>query len=128
MPPGPVARRVALAAALLLLLGAALTGLSNGPSLWSASHSAGQKVQAGAEIAFGLYALLGLVTAFTARRVAPIVLACFAMTLSVASGMFVVVWTRSSVIVGILTGAIALFVAWVIIWALRKGLATSSRI
>ena len=122
MPPGPSVRHLVLAAALLLLLGAAWTGF-NGISLLSASQSTGQKIQAAAQIAFGLFALLGLVTAFTARRFRPVALACFALTLSVASGMFVVVWSRSSVVAGVLTGAMALLVAGAIIWMLGKGLA-----
>jgi len=122
MPPRPIVRRLVLAVALLLLLGAVWTGLHNGISLLSASQSSGQKVQSVAQIAFGLFALLGLVTSFTARRFRPVVLACFALTLCVASGMFVIVWSRSSVLVGILAGAVAFLVAWAIIGALRQGL------
>jgi len=122
MPPRPIVRRLVLAVALLLLLGAVWTGLHNGFSLLSASQSRGQKVQSVTQIAFGLFALLGLVTSFTARRFRPAALACFALTLCVASGMFVVVWSRSSVLVGVLTGAVAFLVAWAIIGALRQGL------
>lgn len=122
MPPGLIVRRLVLAVALLLLLAAAWTGF-NGISLLSASQSTGQKVQAAAQIAFGLFALLGLVTVFTVRRYQSVVLACFALTLSFASGLFVVVWSCSSVLVGVLTGAMAFLVARAIIWMLRKGLA-----
>lgn len=74
-------------------------------------------------MAFGLLALLGVATTFWGRRWQQLVLPCFAVTLSIASGLFVVVWNRSTVFVGILTGAMVLLIAWAIIWLFRKGLA-----
>ena len=123
MPPGPAVSRLFLAVALLLLLGLAWTGLYNGYSLLAPAQSIGQKVQAFKQMAFGGFGFLGVVTTFWGRRWRPLVLTCFAITLSIASGLFVVVWSRSSVSVGILTGAMALLIAWAIIWVLRKGLA-----
>ena len=103
MPPSSTVRRLFLTVALLLLLGLAWTGLHNGYSLLAPAQSISQKVQAFTQMA--------------------LVLTCFAITLSIASGLFVVVWNRSAVFVGILTGAMALLFAGAIIWLLRKGLA-----
>jgi hypothetical protein len=123
MPPSSTVRRLFLAVALLLLLGLAWTGLSNGYSLLAPAQSVGQKVQAFTQMALGVFGFLVIVTTFPARRWRPLVLTCFAITLSIASGVLVVVWNRSPVFVGLLTGAMALLVAWAIIWLLRKGLA-----
>jgi len=123
MSPSPAVRRLFLAVALLLLLGLAWTGLQNGSSLLAPAQSVGQKVQAFTQMAFGVFGFLGIVTTFQGRRWRPLVLTCFAITLAIASGLFVVVWNRSAVFVGLLTGAMALLVAWAIIWLLRKGLA-----
>jgi hypothetical protein len=123
MPPSSTVRRLFLAVALLLLLGLAWTGLRNGYSLLAPAQSVGQKVQAFTQMALGVLGFLVIVTTFRARRWRPLVLTCFAITLSIASGLFVVVWNRSAVFVGLLTGAMALLVAWAIIWLLRKGLA-----
>lgn len=122
MPPNSTVHRLFLTVAVLLLLSLAWTGL-NGYSLLAPAQSIGQKVQAFTQMAFGLLALLGVVTTFWGRRWQQLVLPCFAVTLSIASGLFVIVWNRSTVIVGILTGAMALLIAWAIIWLLRKGLA-----
>lgn len=123
MPPSPIVHRLFLAVALLLLLGLAWTGLHNGYSLLAPAQSIGQKVQAFTQIAFGIFGFLGVVTTLWGQRWRPLVLTCFAITLSIASGLFVVVWNRSSVFVGILTGAVALLIARAIIGLLRKGLA-----
>ena len=74
-------------------------------------------------MAFGVFGFPGVVTMLWGQRWRPLVLTCFAITLSIASGLFVVGWSRSAVFMGILTGALALFIAWAIIGLLRKGLA-----
>lgn len=116
----PRLRRVFLVVALLLLLGLTWTGL-NGVSLLAASQSPGQKVQAFAQIAFGLFALMSAVTTFWGRRWRSLGLAGFALTLSLAVGLFAVVWNRTTVITGIATGMMALLVSLAIIWLLRAG-------
>ena len=116
----PRLRRAFLVVALLLLLGLTWTGL-NGVSLLAASQSPGQKVQAFAQIAFGLFALMSAVTTFWGRRWRSLGLAGFALTLSLAVGLFAVVWNRTTVITGIATGMMALLVSLAIIWLLRAG-------
>lgn len=121
MTPAPSLRRVFLVVALLLLLGLTWMGLFGGGSLLPASQSQGQKVQAFAQMAFGVFALLSAVTTFWARRWWPFALAGFALTLSLAAGLFVVVWNRTTVMMGIATGVMALLVSSAIIWLLRAG-------
>jgi hypothetical protein len=113
--------RVFLAIALLLLLVLAWTGLNGGLSLLQASISRGQQVQAVTQMAFGFFALLSAVTTFWGRRWWPVAVGCFALSLGVAAGVFVVVWNRSTVVVGILTGLGALLIGLAIIWLLRIG-------
>jgi hypothetical protein len=119
--PNPALRRFFLVVAVLLLLGLTWTGLQGGASLLRASQSGGQKLQAFLQIAFGLFALLSAVSIFSGRRWFSLAPACFAMTLSLAAGLFVVVWSHSPVIVGIVTGLLALCVSLAIIWLLGAG-------
>jgi hypothetical protein len=90
-------------------------------SLLQASFSRAQQVQAVTQMGFGLFALLGAFTTFWGRRWWPVAVAGFALSLGVAAGLFVVVWNRSTVVVGILTGIAALLIAMAIIWLLRIG-------
>ena len=120
-PSSAVRSRVFLAIALLLLLVLTWTGLNGGLSLLKASFSRGQQVQAVTQMGFGLFALLGAFMTFWGRRWWPAAVACFALSFGVAAGLFVVVWNRSTVVVGVLTGIAALLIALAIIWLLRMG-------
>jgi len=113
--------RVFLAIALVLLLGLAWTGLSGGLRLLQASFSRGQQVEAVTQMAFGFFALLSAATKFWGRRWWPVAVACFALSFGVAGGLFVVVWNRSSAVVGLVTGAVCVLIAAAIIWLLRTG-------
>ena len=113
--------RVFLAIALVLLLGLAWTGLSGGLSLLQASFSRGQQVEAVTQMAFGFFALLSAATTFWGRRWWPVAVACFALSFGVAAGLFVVVWNRSSAVVGIVTGAVGVLIAGAIVWLQRTG-------
>ena len=121
MTSSPALRRVLLVIALLLLLGLAWTGLYGGTKLLSPSHTLGQKVQAYAQIAFGLFALLSGVTTFRAHRWSSLAQACFTITLAMATGLFAVVWNRMTLVLGIVSGTTALLAALAIIGLLRVG-------
>jgi hypothetical protein len=105
----------------VLLLGLAWTGLNGGLSLLRASFSRGQQVQAVTQMAFGFFALLSAATTFWGRRWWRVAAACFALSFGVAAGLFVVVWNRSSAVVGIVAGAVGVLIAAAIIWLLRTG-------
>jgi hypothetical protein len=112
---------VLLIVALAFLVGLAWTGLNGGFNLLAPSHTRGQKVQAYAQMAFGFFALLSAVTTFRGRRWWALALAGFTISLSLAAGLFAVVWSHMSVGLGILSGAVAFLVALGIIWLLRIG-------
>ena len=114
-------RRLVLAIAVLLLLGLAWTGIKGGLELLRPSHTQGQKVQAFAQMAFGVFALLSVVTVFWTRRWWPMVGTGFAFTLALAAGLFSVFWNRASMGVGFVSGVVALLVALAIIWLVRFG-------
>jgi len=118
---GEIKRRVLLIVALALLAGLAWTGLNGGFNLLAPSHTRGQQVQAYAQMAFGFFALLSAVTTFRGRRWSATALAGFTISLSIAAGLFAVVWSHQSVALGILSGAAAFLIAVGIIWLLRIG-------
>jgi hypothetical protein len=95
--------------------------LNGGLSLLRASFSRGQQVQAVTQMAFGFFALLSAATTFWGRRWWRVAAACFALSFGVAAGLFVVVWNRSSAVVGIVAGAVGVLIAAAIIWLLRTG-------
>lgn len=64
-------------------------------------------MQAVAQIAFGVFGLLSAATTFRGRRWWPLALACFTVSLTIATGLFAVVWSHASLGMGILSGAVA---------------------
>lgn len=90
-------RRVFLAIALLLLLGLSWMGRWDGLHQIRQSHTIGQQAQTIAQIAYGLLSLLGLLTSFRARRWGPLILGCWAVSLSLAAGLASVVWGGTNV-------------------------------
>lgn len=86
MSPSPVVGRVFLAIAFLLLLGLAWTGLWGGVHQIPQSHTTCERVQTATRLTYGLLSLLCLVTSFRARRWGPLILACWAVSASLAGG------------------------------------------
>jgi hypothetical protein len=121
LTPTPAVRQVFLATALSLLLVMAWFGLSGGLSQLPQSHSPGQKAQSVTQLGYGLFALLSVVTTFWGRRWGPASQVCWVLSVAVAGGLASVVWGATSVVIGLLSGAATLLVAWAIIWLLRTG-------
>jgi hypothetical protein len=119
----PVVRRLLLAIALLLLMGLAWTGLSGGLHQIPQSHTRGERVQTAAQLAYGLLSLLSILTSFRYRRWAPLVLACWAISVTVAAGFASVVWGGTTLTIGLLSAAASLLIALAILGLLRAGLA-----
>jgi hypothetical protein len=114
---------VFLAIVLLLLLGLSWTGLWDELHQIRQSHTIGQQAQTIAQIAYGLLSLLGVLTSFRARRWGPLILGCWAVSLSLAAGLASVVWGGTNLGIGLLSAGATLLVALATIWLLRVGLA-----
>ena len=115
------AKRALFGVAILLLLILAWTGISVGIGQFSQAHTPGQVAQTIAEFAFGVFAVLSLLTTFWARRWNRRMLACWAVSFTMAGALFYVAWIRMSLFTGILSGMIALVVALGIVWLHRVG-------
>jgi hypothetical protein len=114
-------RRALLVIAAALLLGLAWTGLSGGANQLSQSQSVGQLAQTFTQLAFGLFALLSVVTTFWARRWGLWMLAGWVVSVTLAAGLASVVWGGTSVAIGLLAGGAALLISSAIAWMLRAG-------
>lgn len=121
MTPPQAVRRVSLVVALLFLVGLAWTGLSGGLNQFSQSQSTGQKAQTFSQLAYGVFALLGVVTTFWGRRWNPMMLGCWAVSVTAAAGLASVVWGETGLGIGLLTGGATLLIAVAIVWLLRVG-------
>jgi len=123
LSPSPVARRIFLAVAVLLLLGLAWTGVSGGVHQVRQSHTPGQWIQTTAQLGYGILSLLSVLTAFRGRRWGPTVLTCWVVSVTIAAGFAAVVWGGTTVGVGLVSAGVSLLVALAIVWLLRAGLA-----
>ena len=121
MTTSPIVRRVCYAIALMLLLGLAWLGLSGGVQQISQSHTASQKAQTGAQLAYGVFALLSVVTTFWGQRWARAVVVCLLVSVTLAGGLASVAWGGTSLVVGLLSSAAAFLVGFAIIWLLHVG-------
>ena len=119
MTLNPFFQRALLAVVGIVLLWLAWTGLSGGVNQLSQSDSPGQVAQTLAQFAFGLFALLSLLTSFWARRWNRLMLGCWMISVALAAGLASVVWGGTSLPIGFVTGAAALAVAFAIAWLLR---------
>ena len=114
-------RRVLLVIAAALLLGLAWTGLSGGANQLSQSMSVGQLAQTWTQLAFGLFALLSVVTTFWAKRWGLWMLAGWVVSVTLAAGLASVVWGGTSIAIGLLTACAAFLISAAIAWMLRVG-------
>ena len=115
----PLVRRVARAIALLLLLGLAWLGLSGGLRQLSESRSLGEKAQTSSQFAYGLFALLAVITTVWSRRLERSALLGLGICLALAGGLASVVWGGTGWGIGLVSGVAALLVAVAIGWLLR---------
>lgn len=97
------------------------TGLSGGISQWPQARTPGQRVQTITQFAYGIFALLSLLTAFRGRRWNRLMLGVWLACLTLAGGLAAVFWGASSVPIGLLAGASTLLVGLCIAWLLRAG-------
>ena len=114
-------RRTLLAVIALLLLWLTWTGLSQGLKQLPQSQTLGQLAQTITQFAFGLFALLSLVTTFWGARWNTLMLAGWTLSVTLAAGLASVVWGGTSLVVGLLAGGGALLVGLGIAWLLRLG-------
>ena len=114
-------RRALLVIAAALLLGLAWTGLRGGANQLSQPQSVGQAAQTLAQLAYGLFALLSVVTTIWARRWGLWMLAGWVVSVTLAAGLASVVWGGTSVAIGLLAGGATLLISSAIAWMLRAG-------
>lgn len=114
-------RRILLAAAVLLLLALAWTGLSGGVRDLAQSSSVAEQSQSAMQLAFGAFALLSAVTAFWGRRWAPFSRVALIMSCTLAAGLASVVWGGATLPIGVLSGFGGAAIAWGITWLLHVG-------
>ena len=119
----PVVRRVSLVVAVLALLGLAWNGVWGGLHQIPQSHTTGQWVQTIAQLGFGVFGLLGVLTTVWGARWRPLVLTGWVVSVAVAAGFASVVWGGSGPGVGLLSAAASAGIALVVVWLLRVGLA-----
>ena len=115
----PRVRQILLVIVCGLLLWLAWIGLSGGLHQLSQSRTPGQMVQTLTQFGFGFFALLSLVTTFRAQRWNPLMLVSWVISLSLAAGLASVVWGGTSLLVGLVSGSVALLIGLGIAWLVR---------
>jgi len=115
----PRVRQILLVIVCGLLLWLAWIGLSGGLHQLPQSRTPGQMVQTLTQFGFGFFALLSLVTTFRAQRWNPLMLASWVISLSLAAGLASVVWGGTSLLVGLVSGSVALLIGLGIAWLVR---------
>jgi hypothetical protein len=120
MRPHPVVRRSFAVVAMVALLWLAWEGLGSGLRDWSGS-SAWQRAQLVSQLAYGTFAILSILTAFTFRDLAKYADLGFIVAAGAAAGLAAVVWGEQTILTGVASGVAALAIAAVIIWLLRLG-------
>ena len=119
MTLAPRVRQILLVIVCGLLLSLAWIGLSGGFHQLSQSRTPGQMVQTLTQFGFGFFALLSLVTTFRAQRWNPLMLVIWVISLSLAAGLASVVWGETSLLVGLVSGSVALLIGLGIAWLVR---------
>lgn len=111
-----------LVISVLVLSALSWIGVSGAFKQFSECHTLGQFAQTLAQFAFGPLALLAIVTTLGVRGWNTVVLRLWMTTVAVAGGLAPVVWDDdTSIAVGLVAGAAALFVGWATAVALRVG-------
>ena len=112
----PLLRRVSFVVVALVLLGLGWSGVNGGVDQWGQSRTSGQVAQTLTQFAFGIFALLSLVTMIWGRRWNRVMGASLTVTLALAGGLASVVWGRTSILIGLIaalaSAAIGLGITW----------------
>ena len=103
----------------LVLLGMAWVGVTQGIRQLPESETPGQIAQSLCQLAFGLFALLSLLTTFRRRRWNRLMLAGWTISVALAAGLASVFWGSTSILIGLASGAAALLIGLVVAWLLR---------
>ena len=113
----------------VVLLALAWTGVSQGINQIPQPQTAGQTFQSITQLAYGVFALLSIVTTFWGRRWNSLMLAGWITSVTLAAGLAPVVWGATSKLIGVGSGAASLVVglglAWLLRVAARKDVARS---
>jgi hypothetical protein len=121
----PLLRRVSFVVVALVLLGLGWSGVNGGVDQWGQSRTPGQVAQTLTQFAFGLFALLSLVTMLWGRRWNRVMGAALTVSLGLAAGLASVVWGGTSVPIGIIaalaSAAIGLGIMWLARVAISRG-------
>jgi hypothetical protein len=111
----PVARRIGLAGATLLLLIVAWWAVSGAIQQIPRSHSFGQRVETGVQLACGVLSLLVVLTCFRWRRWSRAIRIAWAISLAAVAGLSSMVWGPPMPLIALLSAAFAVLVAWAVI-------------
>lgn len=118
-----VARHVLSGCAALLLLALGWWTLSGALRDLSQAATLGQQVETVIRFACGLLSIAVVVTRFRWHRLGRPVRVAWAVTLAATAGVSALVWGPPMLHIALLFVAVALLVAWVILWALGPALA-----
>ena len=118
MSPGLVVRRVLLVGATLILMVLAWWTIAGGLRQLPRSNTVPQQVETAVQLVCGLLSALVAFTRFRGRRWGTRVRVAWAVSLAVTVGLSGLVWGPPLPVVALLFAAVALLVAWAIIWAL----------
>ena len=114
-------RRILQGVAVALVLLLAWTGINGGINEIPQAATAGQRVQAYAQLAYGALSLAVLAAAFWARRLAQLAIAAWVASLTIAAFLAPIAWGGTGLGPGIAAGAASLAIGLAVGWALRQG-------
>ena len=115
----PLLRRVLFVVVALALLGLTWSGLHGAVDEWGHSRTFGQIVQTVTQFAFGLFALLTLVTTIRGRRWNSAMSAGLIVSLGLSGGLGAVVWGDASVLIGLIAALASAAIGLGIVWLAR---------
>jgi hypothetical protein len=107
---------------MLLLAALAWGTLSGGVRQIPQSHTLGQRLETGVQLACGVLSLLSVLTCFWWRRTRSATFTAWTVSLVTTAFLSSLVWGPPSLLVGLTFAALSLLVARAIIWLLRAGL------
>ena len=113
-----VVRRLLSACAVLALLGLAWWMVSGGLRNLAQARTIGQRVETAVQFACGFLSVATVVTRFRWHRFGRPVRVAWAIALAAMVGLSALVWGPPMLHIALLFVAVALLLAWAIIWAL----------
>lgn len=118
----PGVRQVLAALVVLLLLALSFEGIAGGVGQFPDSMTGPQYVQSAAQVLYGVFALLSIVTAIRWRQFAGLVHVVFVTSAVVATGLAAVSGGGESYWTVLISGVAALVIASLLVWAVRGAL------